>query len=212
MVGVACILPWVAKGKVGPGGVEFETRNLVELSALLSMESRDTAAAQLERTPADEEATAAVRLLVADFAIGRLLTRNYGPLGGVEFHLFMYDEPSGRLVPIFEPREDASRGWAAGQGATGQCYLTGEYVLVRGAAVSDGTYDLTQQQQEQYRNLAIVAAMPVLNARGEVIAVLSGSSEDADSPLGSPDGYAEHVALADAMARILVDLLKWADD
>ena len=54
--------------------------------------------------------------------------------------------------------------------------------------------------------------MPVLNARGEVIAVLSGSSEDADSPLGSPDGYAEHVALADAMARILVDLLKWADD
>ena len=45
-----------------------------------------------------------------------------------------------------------------------------------------------------------------------MIAVLTGSSSDAESLLTSPEGFEEHLVAAELSARALVDLLKWFDD
>jgi hypothetical protein len=54
--------------------------------------------------------------------------------------------------------------------------------------------------------------MPVTNAGGEVVAVLSGSSADADSRLGTDEGFDTHLLVAQEVARVLVDLLQWFPD
>jgi hypothetical protein len=94
----------------------------------------------------------------------------------------------------------------------GEAWLSGEYVLVRGAEVSDDTYGLTPDQQHRARNLAVVAAMPVTNARDEVIAVLAGSSVDPGSGLGTAEGFDAHLLAAQEVGRLLVDLLQWFTD
>jgi hypothetical protein len=94
----------------------------------------------------------------------------------------------------------------------GEAWESGEYVLVRGEEVSDDTYGLTPAQQHRARNLALVAAMPVTNAGDEVIAVLSASSVDPDSPLGTPEGFDAQLLVAQKVARVLVDLLQWFSD
>lgn len=94
----------------------------------------------------------------------------------------------------------------------GEAWDSGEYVLVRGPEVSDDTYGLTPAQQHRARDLAVVAAMPVTNAGGQVVAVLAGSSTDEDSPLASDEGFDAHLLTAQEVARVLVDLLQWFPD
>ena len=85
-------------------------------------------------------------------------------------------------------------------------------MLVRGPEVSDDTYGLTPAQQRRARGLAVVAAMPVTNASEEVIAVLAGSSVDRDSPLGTAEAFDAQLLVAQEVARVLVDLLRWFPD
>ncbi|MDQ4134437.1 MAG: hypothetical protein M3179_14835 [Actinomycetota bacterium] len=54
--------------------------------------------------------------------------------------------------------------------------------------------------------------MPVANASGRVLAVLSAASSDPASALRNDTGMEALVAVADAVARVLVDLLKWFTD
>ena len=124
-----------------------------------------------------------------------------------EFRLFLPDEHRQRLLPEYEsPGRFRSEGWEIGQGATGAAWSSGSYVRVRGATVSDGTYGLTPEQQERYRDLLVVAAAPVLNARAEPIAVLSVSSDIDDGFLFEGDGPELHKELAQAVARVLIDI------
>lgn len=133
---------------------------------------------------------------------------------GAEYRLFVLDEMQGRLLPVFEPEEGGvpSHGWEVGHGVTGVAYERGEYVCVHGRAAHDGTYGLTPDQQRRYEHLRVVAAMPVRNASGSIVAVLSGSSESPDSLLGTPDGYERHQGAALMVGRVLIDLLKWFPD
>ncbi|HEX2119924.1 MAG TPA: hypothetical protein VHF91_12115, partial [Acidimicrobiales bacterium] len=144
--------------------------------------------------------------------LGRLLSPESGPLAGASFHLYLFDEQRDLLLPAFEGRPSPSRGWKIGTGAVGEAWASGEYVLARGPEVSDDTYGLTPAQQRRARDLAVVAAMPVTNASDEVIAVLSGSSVDPDSPLATPDGFDAQLLVAQEVARVLVDLLRWFPD
>ncbi len=124
-----------------------------------------------------------------------------------EFRLFLPDPSGRRLVPEYESLgESPSEGWEIGQGATGTAWSSRSYVRVRGAAVHDGTYGLTSEQQEQYRDLEVVAAAPVLNARVEPIAVLSVSSKEDDGFLFGEEGPARHADLAEVVARVLIDV------
>jgi DNA-binding IclR family transcriptional regulator len=126
-----------------------------------------------------------------------------------EFRLFLMDPAVGRLLPAFESEgiDQAPEGWAPNQGATGLAWQANTRVLVKGRAVSDESYGLSATQQERYRDLAIVAAMPIRTARGRVIGVLSVSSTEDDGFLELPEAILEHLELAEVAARILVDIL-----
>jgi hypothetical protein len=55
-------------------------------------------------------------------------------------------------------------------------------------------------------------AVPVRNAEGRPIGVLGASSRDPDSGLDSPEAAGDLFGAAAVCARILVDLLGWAND
>lgn len=98
----------------------------------------------------------------------RLLTPAIGPLAAYEFRVFIYDQDRKALMPSYEPQGlENSEGWAIGVGAVGRAYADEEYICVKGEACWDGTYDLTPERQQKYRELGleIVAAMPIRNAR-----------------------------------------------
>lgn len=57
-----------------------------------------------------------------------------------------------------------------------------------------------------------VAAVPVLNAAGQRIAVLSMAARGADARLHGDDAFQQLVFLSVVAARVLVDLFKWFDD
>ncbi len=203
-------------GLPGGGNLKAETRTEDEVaaSAFAAEEpspQRDTAAIVVDE---DERQRADARHLVASAAVDTLLHPKDGPLADCEFRLFRYIDDRGRLLPVLDPERDPHRseGWAPGQGATGVAWDRAEYVRAQGPACSDGTYGLTASQRERYKNLAIVAAAPVLNAAGDVIAVLSASTENPQAGLATEEGREAHLALAAAMGRVVVDLLRWAHD
>lgn len=125
-----------------------------------------------------------------------------------EFRVFLFDESVGKLISSFHPEGvDVGDGWEPGLGAVGAAWQSGEYVAVHGEACHDDTWGLTPEEQEQYASLAVVAAMPVRNARWELIAILAGSSERDDGQLTGPEGLEKHRLLAEVVARVLVDIL-----
>lgn len=147
-------------------------------------------------------------------ALRAVLTDQSSPLARIDFRLFMYDQDQKLLLPVFEEVADNSEGWPVGSGATGRAYESGEYVPVTGAAISDGSYGLLPEQRQMYAALTVVAAMPVRNARGKTIAVLTGSSDEQDGPnlLVGDDGKAEHLVLAQICSRLIIDVLNEAGD
>lgn len=148
------------------------------------------------------------RLLARTRIFETLLERGTNLPGHYQFRVFVYDADKNRLIPSYQPEgTQPTEGWEPGQGATGQAWQTEEYVLVRGEAVSDGTYGLTPEQQVRYKPLEVVAAMPVRNARGKVIAIITGASTRDDGQLASPEGQRKHRELAIIVGRVLVDLL-----
>jgi hypothetical protein len=185
------------------------------------------AAELAEEVAADEERTGSVttqveeseligagRLQAASIAISGILTTNFTcDLSDCEWHLYVYDSDRDWLLPVFEPDDDPeSEGWAVGKGATGTAWQRREFVLVVGSEASDGTYGLTPEQQDRYRDLEAVAAMPVQSWSGGVIAVLSASTRSPDSNLKRPDAFDEVAIRSFQVGRVLVDLLQWFDD
>lgn len=126
----------------------------------------------------------------------------------------MYFDERKRLLPVLDPDQDPqhSEGWAPGHGVTGEAWRREDYVIATGSTCSDATYGLTALQQQRYEVLVAVASAPVFNAAGRMIAVLSASTEDTETDLPTPEGREVHLALAAAMSRILVDLLRWETD
>ena len=206
LVTLGVVLPRLRNAELGPAtGFKMTLAEERELSTGLA-ESPD-----VDRVEVDQ-VVAATRLILASETLGRLLAPDQGPLSGAWFHLYLFDEQRELLLPAFEGQPSPSQGWKVGVGAVGEAWASGEYVLVRGEEVSDDTYGLTPAQQHRARNLAVVAAMPVTNASDDVIAVVSGSSVDADSPLATADGFDAHLLVAQEVARVLVDLLGWFPD
>lgn len=151
---------------------------------------------------------------MASAAVDQLFHPVEGALTDCEFRLYLYDSDQDRLLPAIEPQlsPDGSEGWEVGQGVTGEAWRQAEYVFATGQECHDAAFGLAPDQQHRYRDLTAVAAMPVTNHRGDLIAVLSGSSTDPTATLVTADGFEAHLALAACASRILVDLLKWSAD
>ena len=206
MVVLGVVLPRLRNAELGPA-TGFKLTLVEEREVSTGLAEGDAVA-----HVAPAHVVAATRVVLASETLGRLLGPDDGPLAGASFHLYLFDDQQELLLPAFEGRPSPSRGWKIGTGAVGEAWATGEYVLVRGAEVSDDTYGLTPAQQRRARDLAVVAAMPVTNASDEVIAVLAASSIDPQSPLATAEGFDAHLLVAQEVARILVDLLKWFAD
>lgn len=143
------------------------------------------------------------------------------PLAGVYFRLYLYDEDLDRLIPVTLPGEapsdvelHAGEEWEVGKGATGTAFADDTFVYVAGDAVWDTTYGLTDAQAERFRSLTVVASIPVLNLAGDTIAVLTASTELPDGgAIGTEDdAFYELLARSMLVARVLIDLLGWAED
>lgn len=202
--------PWILRLKISPsGGFEIETREEQQVEA-----AADAASSEFLGDVEEDELIGVVRWVVGNEVLPYLLQPTYGPLVGAEFRLFLYDADLDRLMPALGPGSlEPSRGWPIGVGVTGAAYEREEYLLAIGPEASDTTYGLDPEQQERYKDLKAVAAMPIFNGSGVVIGLLSASTND-DAALGftTGEGFDEHLLLAQKVARILIDLLQWFDD
>ncbi len=210
LVALGASLPDVVEFSGGKEGFKLKKREKVPTA--------DVAASNTLALPAGDgddetlEDVVRARVGLAAVALEHLLSPEEGPLAGATLHLYLYDAEDDRLRALGVSGPPGMEGWRPGTGATGVAWERGEYVLATGDAVSDATYGLTPDQQDRARDLAVVAAMPVFNASGDVIAVVTASSGDPASPVATDEGFDALVAIAQFVSRILVDVLRWAPD
>jgi hypothetical protein len=222
MVVVACVLPSIRELSLSlTTGFKLKTweqREREQTAKLADSGRVSTVDHSAVVTVEADELLAADRVLAASWSLPTLLEpAPGGPLAQCDFELYIFDEDENLLLPMFSSYDErVANAWAVGCGATGAAYETGEYVLATGADVWNEKHRLSAEQRERYRNegLTAVAAMPVLSADRDVIAVVTGSTKEPKpaATVGSSDGYDEQYAMARSVARILVDLLKWFPD
>ncbi len=109
-------------------------------------------------------------------------------------------------VPL-EPVE-----WTLPTGATGLAFASGRRVYASGESARDETYLLTEKEQAEAANLEVVAALPIRNEALRTIGVLSAYGDSNDSWIDTPEGRAEHEALAASIARLFIDVCGLATD
>jgi hypothetical protein len=223
VVVIGAALPRLREAEVSSGSLKL---SLSEREATGELVVKDGGSHRPSASVEQPDTRDAARLVLADRALRDLLRPQEGPLAGCLFRLYLYDADAELLVPVEVSGEPAAAdSWPVGRGAVGTAYARGDYVLVEGDDTSDGTYGLTPEQQARYRGLQAVAAMPVTNARsgdgtadgdgtgdGDVIAVLSVASGDPANRIGTPEGFEAHLLVAELVARVLIDLLRWFDD
>jgi hypothetical protein len=186
---------WFATAVVGVTSAARQSRQVAELVG-----------EPLRRRDAHREAAGAelVSILLSPAAME--LPDHY------EARLFLPDD-RGRLMPSFEREDiDDSEGWLPGKGATGLAWKRNTYVCAWDDRVSDATLGLDDEQQERYGKLRVVASMPVQDARGRAIGVLSISSGINDGKLLAPEGVDRHIELAQIVGRVLIDVLRLGHD
>ena len=202
---------------VSEGGFGLELDPAGETAALANRDAPAEVAERMEQLAGGlaeaGEVTVAARVLLAETLLPHLLRPQEGPLAGCHLAVYLYNADSELLEAVELPGATGpAERWRVGQGATGAAYERGEYVLVEGEAVSDLTYGLSPEQQERFSDLTAVAAMPVTNASGAVIGVLTASSSDGQHQLATQEAFDQHLAIAEMVGRLLIDVLKWFDD
>jgi hypothetical protein len=200
------------RGKVGAsGGVEFDVPADQQARQNTATLAESESWGRHGAIPPDQADDVARWFIASRFLSDHVRTPG-PPLEDCTFQLFLYDADEDALFPLLDPGHDGPVPFAVGQGAVGRAWSEERYVVAEGIAVSDATFGLSPEQQERYRDLAVVTAVPVTNAAGRPLAVLSASSRNPRSKLTQTEGFRHHVFLADLVARVLVDLLKWFDD
>ena len=201
------------KAKIGPGGAELELdQRARETTSQLALEPGQAPQGPFP-LPDTELVVDTHRVALANDVLAMLTSPRNGPLAGCSFQLYLFDIVEQLLLPVLQPGHPGpSPRFALGEGVAGTAWATGADAIAEGGETSDETFALAAEKQARYSDLAVVAAMPVTNAAGQVLAVLSAASDDPDTELRSEAGMEALVALADAVARVLVDLLKWFGD
>jgi hypothetical protein len=142
----------------------------------------------------------------------RLLLKPPGELGEYQWRLFVPDpyKPDTLSVPIYAP-DHSTTIWPFGVGVTGTAYATGEPVCAVGEEIEqlypvpDSLIDA--DRAARHAELKVVASMPLTSARGRTIGVLTASTNDELDHITTPQGAEEHSRIADAVTRVLIDML-----
>lgn len=214
LVGLGTLTPWLRRVGWGKASAVFEDPELqrARLSREISEEQ-----SQNRLSIKMQESLEATRYFAATLASQAIFddAQKADPSFDVcQLRFFMYDKQQERLFAVLRPNqpEMGQRGWRLREGVTGVAYATGEFQIATGAATHDGTYNLDEDYQRRYAHLTEVAAMPVMNAEGVVVGVLSASHDADKSILETEDWRRAHQVAADALARVVVDLLGWHSD
>lgn len=221
LVGIGAMAPWLRSLKWAGGSVEMESpvlqeARVFEQKAKVAKEVSD----ELDREDIsvdESEALDATRYLVASLAAEAIISeaaRAYSGFSDCEFRFFMFDAEQEKLFAVLRPDQlgGGQRGWRRSEGVTGLAYDSGQYQIATGSATHDGTHNLDSERQRRYVDLTEVAAMPVQNALGVTIGVLSVSHTTGRTILATDESRRAHSAAADALARVVVDLLGWRSD
>jgi hypothetical protein len=200
------------RGGAGPQGVNVEVPPDPAAATTARL-------AELERPPpeglADDEADDGTRLYLADEILkAEVLQPRQPNLDDCRGQVWLYDPDLKSLVGILEPGHDGKMSpFEPGQGAVGRAWKEGRYIVAAGEDVTnDKAFNLSAAQRERYRDLTAAAAMPVTNAAGRQMAVLSMSSTNPETRLTTDEGIDAMAFLSEVVARVLIDLLKWFDD
>lgn len=208
-------LPRLEEAEFSAKGARMKLGPTTEASVHLAAVTGDVS---VEMVDEPDEMVVASRNYLAGEALAAVLRANEEEgLGEGRLRLYLYDDESDRLVPVFIPGEEAALSenlhdtWEVGKGATGTAYKEGQFVYVTGAAIWDETYGVTPAQAEHFRDLTVVAAMPVTNAAGDTIGVITASTDahDGDGLATEEDAFHALLARSLLVARVLVDLLGW---
>ncbi len=158
-----------------------------------------------ERLPAARRRVAAERRnAIVPFLLDTVLAQPPGVPVGHSFRVYMPDESEQVLRPVYEPPgAESGQVWDVGRGATGVAWATHSRVLAQGTAVHDETFHLTADERARYERLKSVAAVPITLASGDMIGVLTASSETHRAFLATPEGTEAHVFLAAVCGEIL---------
>jgi hypothetical protein len=200
---------WSVQAKLGALLVWLAAAVAAVVGALRQGAQLDTLAKEREhigRTGAMERLIRAV--LTPDSA---------GVSGDYHFQVFLPNPDRTRLIAEFDPQHAGPpEGWRIDQeppqAVTGAAWRTNSYVFAKGPAVSDATYGLTPQQQARYQTLSGVAATPIQNARGHPIGVLTVFTSTPNPTISDSDVIIRLVALAEIIARVLIDVGAKATD
>jgi signal transduction protein with GAF and PtsI domain len=170
-----------------------------------------------ERPPlAPTAAVTQARYNAAETLMRRLRADPGSQLVGCSLHLYLPDDEQRLLVTALEHDLDRSRfgreGWAVGQGIVGRVWRDGDAIVARGVDIVTALGDLAEAYREPYEDLAVLVAVPIVNANDRTIGVLTAHADNQETRLDSPEGLAQLLALAEVLARVLVDLLGWATD
>ncbi len=214
LVGLGTLTPWLRRVGWGKASAVFEDPELqrARLSKEISEEQ-----SQNRLSIKMQESLDATRYFAATLAVQAIFADAQKAQPSFEvcqLRFFMYDKQQEKLFAVLRPNQPEAdqRGWRLREGVTGMAYATAEFQLARGTATHDGTYNLDEDRQRRYAHLTEVAAMPVMNAEEVVVGVLSASHDTDRSILGTEEWRRTHQVAADAVARVVVDLLGWHSD
>lgn len=214
LIVLGALVPWFRRVSWKHGELEIEHPEIRKAEAAQDLAERQTKSGL--RLHSGEDVVAA-RLYSARLALKAIYgdAAVYVPeFEQCDFRLFMYDRRRALLVASVQPldRSSAGREWRPGEGATGVAYESGEYVVAVGDETHDETFNLDTSAQLAFAHLTEVAAMPLANASGRVVGVLSVSHSTEQTILSTAGGYEVHAAAAAAATRVVVDLLGLDND
>lgn len=210
LVVVGALLPYIEE--VAGGTLRVRTRNsdVGKLGQEVE-EIRKTKPDPESVDLAGEDHWDGARYRLGERALEWLLIDLAGHLEGCEARVFLYDADERKLMPAWRPptaTSHSSLGWEVGQGVTGRAYQKRQYISAKWQRTHDDTFGLTAEMKARYAKLTAVAAVPLFDPDGKVIGTLSLSSEATNTKLITDLGYSEHLALAEQVAVVLVDLLR----
>lgn len=204
------LLPGLAVLRVGTFEVRTrDSNNVGQLAQGVEQIRREKPDPEKVDLPGDDLWDGA-RYRLGEKTLELLLSNLEGQLKDCEARVFLFDADEQRLMPAYRPESATGEplGFELGQGVTGRSYQTKRYATAKWQRTHDDTYNLTDEMKERFKGLTAVAAVPLFDREGSVIGTLSLSSTSPATKLTTDLGYNEHLALAEQVAVILIDLLR----
>jgi hypothetical protein len=161
-----------------------------------------------------EEHSKDVRTKAAAVLLEGLLDTPDPDFEGFEFRVYVYDTDSKMLQAVWSPKgsQGGAHGWKIGEGVVGHAYEYDDWRVAFDDECWDGTYNVPPDRADRYKDLRSVGAVPCRNARRQVVAVLAVSSRVDSTRLRQANIQAKLHMQANAVARVIIDVLRDRSD